>query len=59
MKFKQLSIGQSFDFINDEKPSYNSFFKKCIKISPRKYTDSDGMTHSVGSINANVFHAGN
>ena len=56
MKFFELKINQTFDWIDDSKPGYNSFFRPCKKISPRKYIDSDGNIHKVGSINAKVFH---
>ena len=56
MKFKELSLEQSFDFINDDTPGYNSFFKRCTKISNRKYEDDYGVTHTIGSINADVYH---
>ena len=56
MKFKDLKLNQTFDWINDSKQGFNSFFKTCKKISSRKYIDSDNVEHRVGSINAKVFH---
>ncbi len=56
MRFRDLKIGDTFDFVDDSKPGYNSFFKKCVKISDRKYRDSDGQEYIIGSQNAKVFH---
>jgi len=56
MKFKELNIGDTFDFIDYDHPEWNSFFERCTKISARKY---DAVTISgleVGTINVNVFH---
>jgi hypothetical protein len=52
-RFKDLAIGETFDWIGGEAPS---FFKRCTKISPRRYRDGDGQDHRVGSIFANVYH---
>ncbi len=56
--FKELKIGETFDFINDEKPGYNTFFLSCRKTSNRNYVDTSGCKHLVGSINAIVYHVG-
>jgi hypothetical protein len=56
MTFQQLPIGASFDFINDEKPMFNSFYLRCTKVSARKYQDQTGVIHRVGSIAASVYH---
>jgi hypothetical protein len=55
MKFRELSIGDEFDFVNPDS-FFNSFFMRCAKISPRKYVDSNGQAHMVGSINARVWN---
>jgi len=52
-RFKDLEIGESFDWIGGE---YPSFFKRCVKISPRKYRDEDDSEYTVGSIYADVYH---
>ncbi len=59
MSFKDLIIGQSFDFIDDaaKDSTTNSFFKRCTKTSARKYT-ADGLIHKVGTINCSVYHVG-
>ena len=55
--FKELAIGQTFDWIDDANPSRNSFFARCIKVSVRKYVAIDtGKEYAVGSINAVVYH---
>ena len=56
MTFKELSIGQSFDFIAGNR--FDSFFKRCIKTSARSYTDDSGIRHRIGSISAKVYHVG-
>ncbi len=57
MKFRELAIEQTFDWIDDANPLRNSFFEQCRKVSARKYV---GLTNSreyrVGTINAAVFH---
>jgi hypothetical protein len=55
-RFRDLSVGQSFDWIDDCRIGSNSFYLRCSKRSTRTYTDSTGMVHRVGSINANVYH---
>lgn len=58
-KFKDLQIGQTFDWINDEKPGQNSFTRPCVKTSARKYrTIAGGQIehYTVGNINATVYH---
>jgi hypothetical protein len=56
-KFRDLRIGETFDFIHNEwyRPS---FFKPCRKTSTRKYVDNTGQDHTVGSINTTAFHVG-
>jgi hypothetical protein len=57
MKFRDLLIGDTFDFLNDEKPMFNSFYERCEKISARKYKGLDNrIEYRVGSINASVHH---
>jgi hypothetical protein len=56
MKFRDLQICQSFDFISGDR---DSFFDTCIRISARKYVSiNTGLTHKVGTINCAVYHAG-
>lgn len=52
-RFCDIDIGDSFDWIGGE---YPSFFKRCSKISPRKYRDEDGIEYRVGSKFAYVYH---
>jgi hypothetical protein len=54
-KFKDLSIGDSFDFISPDR-TLNSFFLRCEKTGPRKYKDSEGTDHKVGSTSVEVYH---
>lgn len=53
--FKNLAIGQSFDFISPNR-MMNSFYKRCTKISARKYRDEDGVEHTIGSHYARVYN---
>jgi len=54
--FKELKTYDQFDFVNDEKPSFNSFFKQCYKVSARRYADENNVLYTIGSINCEVFH---
>ena len=54
MKFRDLQIGDTFDFISPN-VGYNSFFERCTKISTRKYR-GDKFEYEVGSINVEVYH---
>lgn len=55
MRFRELGIGDTFDWIEEGSP-YNSFFLRCKKISPRRYVDTKGVTYQVRTINVEVFH---
>ena len=55
-RFRDLRIGDSFDFIDYSRVGYNSFFLTCTKTTARTYTDETGVKHRIGSINAMVFH---
>lgn len=55
MKYRDLAVGDTFDWINPD-AAFNSFFLRCTKTSEREYIDENGMDHRVGSINAPVFH---
>ena len=58
MMFKDLAVGQTFDFVNDEQPMMNSFYYRCIKTSARKYqTITEPILKCrVGSTSAHVYH---
>lgn len=53
MKFKDLNIGDEFDWIGGK---YTSFFLSCIKTSFKTYQDTRRITHTVGSPDAEVYH---
>lgn len=53
--FKQLQNGQSFDFISPDR-MMNSFYLRCVKMSPRTYMDEKGTRHVIGSVNAKVYN---
>jgi hypothetical protein len=55
-KFRELSIGDQFDWIDPNHPSHNSFYHPCVKTGPRTYKSIKGMQYRVGSINAKVYH---
>jgi len=60
MKFRDLHIGDTFDFVSNNR-MFNSFFDRCIKVSARKYKSIDNprnaeFTYTVGTINCSVFH---
>jgi len=61
--FSDLAVGQTFDWIDDERRGGVSFFQPCKKISARKYIaitsgpcGHAGHTYQVGTLNARVFH---
>ena len=58
MLFRDLNIGQTFDFIGPNL-CHNSFWKRCRKISSREYREIDPLSeivHRVGSTCAKIFH---
>jgi hypothetical protein len=55
-KFRDLSIGDTFDFVNDATPASNSYFARCTKTSARGYSSTLHDKLKVGTINAKVFH---
>ena len=58
MRFRELELGDTFDWIDDDIPGRygNSFYQTCTKVSTRAYS-YDGVTkNNVGTINARVFH---
>ena len=55
IKFRDLAIGDTFDFVDDAR--INSFYERCKKTGPRTYQAIvSESNYRVGSINANVFH---
>lgn len=65
MRFRDLAIGDTFDWINDARPSWTSFHHRCVKVSARRYRAvhdmngdlaADAPSMTVGTINASVFH---
>ena len=56
IKFRDLAVGDSFDFVNDKEPTFTSYFATCTKTGTRTYVSDDGHKHRVGSINARVYH---
>lgn len=67
MKFRDLSVGQWFDFVEDGS-IYNSFYCRCQKVAARHYrwrntircslSPQKWLMTRVGSINVDVYHAG-
>lgn len=58
MTFKQLNIGDTFDFVAPA-PAFNSFYDTCVKIGPRKYRSllrKEHADYSVGSVKCDVYH---
>ena len=54
--FRDLPIGASFDWVGNTATAFASFFLRCTKTSKRTYRDENGTHHTVGTINARVFH---
>ena len=60
MQFRDLDIGQTFDFVRPGY-SYNTFFDRCVKTSPRLYVSVDNptkLTYKVGTVKCEVYHVG-
>jgi hypothetical protein len=61
MRFRDLPLGATFDFLNDSQPMFNSFYDRCQKTSARTYVSVelnpkyDGR-YQIGSINCQVYH---
>lgn len=55
-KFRDLAIGDMFDFVNDEYPLLNSFSLRCVKFTDSRYQDSNGVIHRTGDPSAYVYH---
>ena len=56
-KFKNLSIGDTFDFVDPTMIGYNSFFDRCVKVSARKYQSVDTkLVYQVGTVHVQVFN---
>ena len=62
MKFRDLLIGDTFDFVDDAHLTWNSFYDRCVKVSKRNYESIDKSPvaykgkYQVGSINCEVYH---
>jgi len=56
VQFKDLKIGDTFDFVDDKAIGYNSFFERCTKITARKYKSETDVIYRVGKITCEVFH---
>jgi hypothetical protein len=54
-QFKDLKIGNSFDFISPD-IGYNSFFERCTKVSMFKYVGESGGEYRIGSTTCIVYH---
>lgn len=55
-RFRDLKVGERFDWVDLDCSRWNTFFDLCEKISPRKYRSLVSlMVYEVGSINAQVF----
>lgn len=60
LRFRDLMIGQTFDFVDPALGRFNSYYRRVVKTSTRSYTEVDNAhnTYRVGSIDAPVFHVG-
>ena len=56
-KFKNLGIGENFDFISDD-ITINSFYRPCQKVATNKYMDEFRHIYTIGTINANIYNIG-
>ena len=54
-----LNIGDTFHWVNDGNSQRNYFFYRCVKLSARTYTKTEGedlQIYKVGSTKSKVFH---
>jgi len=59
MRFRDLAIGQTFDFIDPQAGTKNSFFHRCRKISNRSYRtaeDAGAPIMRIGTVACRVFN---
>jgi hypothetical protein len=54
-KFNNVNVGEVFFWIN---PQNSLFYKRCIKISTRRYQDSDGIIYRIRRGAGNVYRPG-
>jgi hypothetical protein len=57
-KFRELTIGSTFDFVDDANLHHNSYYQRCVKTGTRTYESLEAVPSKmhVGSIDAQVFH---
>ena len=55
MRFKELAIGDEFDFISPDGMT-NSFFSRCKKVSTRVYCDDIGFRYLIGYLKCEVYN---
>jgi hypothetical protein len=55
VKFKELKVGDSFDFVSSNR-MMNSFYLRSTKTSIRGYRDENGVNHKIGSIDAIIYN---
>lgn len=55
LKFKDLHVGDKFDFIDDAHPENNSFYARCTTTATRMYR-ANNRNYLVGSTNVRVYH---
>lgn len=55
--FKSLPIGAKFDFVDEARPTLNSFYDRCVKRSARGYMSlRTGLKANVGKVTVEVYH---
>lgn len=56
-RFKDLQVGQTFDFIDENNVAINSFYDRCVKTSTRRYRSlRTGQNYVVGTIYVTVYN---
>ena len=56
IRFRELKVGDQFDFISPNR-IVNSYFERCVKISPRCYTAVGAVVvMRVGTVDVDVHH---
>lgn len=55
--FRNLAIGDTFDFLDPVNQRLNSYFYRCVKTGNRTYRAIEPQTdHRIGTINCKVYH---
>jgi hypothetical protein len=56
-KFRDLAVGDTFDFVDESNARLNSYFYRCVKTGTRTYRAIEPQTdHKIGTVACKVYH---